>query len=176
MALNDYHILSRWRVPGNVEDVFAILSNPADYPRWWSDVFLEVEVSPVAPVATIRSQGRLPYQLHWQARAVEAGPPYGFTVEVTGDFSGRGVWQFEPDGEHVNITFDWAITARKPLLRYLAFLLRPAFVASHAWAMRRGEEGLRQELARRERQRRHALTRPRSAPPREAVPAGRSGN
>jgi hypothetical protein len=45
--------------------------------------------------------------------------------------------------------YDWRIRAEKPLLKRLSFLLRPLFEANHRWAMARGEESLKLELARR---------------------------
>ena len=45
--------------------------------------------------------------------------------------------------------YDWKIRADKPLLRRLSFALKPIFSANHHWAMRKGEESLRLELARR---------------------------
>jgi hypothetical protein len=35
---------------------------------------------------------------------------------ATGDFVGRGIWTFEPDGEYVRIAYDWKIEAEKPLV------------------------------------------------------------
>lgn len=49
----------------------------------------------------------------------------------------------------MNIVYDWRIRAAKPLLRYLSFLLKPVFSVNHRWAMARGEESLKAELARR---------------------------
>jgi hypothetical protein len=46
-------------------------------------------------------------------------------------------------------TKGWRISADKPLLKYLSFLMKPLFSANHVWAMARGEESLRLELARR---------------------------
>jgi hypothetical protein len=65
-----------------------------------------------------------------------------------GDFVGRGIWTFEPDNDHVNITYDWKIHAEKPLLKRLSFLLKPIFSQNHLWAMRKGEESLQIELRR----------------------------
>ena len=48
-----------------------------------------------------------------------------------------------------SITYDWRVSASKPLLRRLTWLLRPVFSANHRWAMARGEESLRLELRRR---------------------------
>ena len=47
------------------------------------------------------------------------------------------------------IIYDWRITAEKPLLRLFSPILKPIFGANHRWAMARGEESLRIELARR---------------------------
>lgn len=49
----------------------------------------------------------------------------------------------------MSITYDWRIRADKPLLRYLSFAMRPIFAANHRWAMAKGEESLRLELAQR---------------------------
>jgi hypothetical protein len=49
----------------------------------------------------------------------------------------------------VVITYDWRVSATKPLLRRLSWLLRPAFAANHRWAMARGEESLALEMRRR---------------------------
>ena len=49
----------------------------------------------------------------------------------------------------VDLTFDWKIRGDKLLLRYLSFLLKPIFAANHRWAMAKGEESLKLELARR---------------------------
>ena len=68
---------------------------------------------------------------------------------ASGDFDGRGVWTFEQDGAFVDITYDWRLSAEKPLLRNLSFLLKPLFEANHRWAMAQGEESLKLELARR---------------------------
>jgi hypothetical protein len=87
--------------------------------------------------------------LRWQFRVTESRSPYGFTIEALGDFVGRGIWTFAQDGDQVDVTYDWKIRAEKPLLRRLTFLLRPIFEANHRWAMARGEESLRLELARR---------------------------
>ena len=73
----------------------------------------------------------------------------GFALSADGDLQGSGRWTFVQDGPEVVITYDWRISATKPLLRRLGWLLRPAFAANHRWAMARGEESLKLELRRR---------------------------
>ena len=159
MAINDYHFITHWRVVGTVEEVSDIIGNAADLTRWWPSVYLRVqELEPgdardVGKVVSLYTKGWLPYTLRWQFRVTESRRPYGFTIEAGGDFKGRGIWTFEPDGPWVNITYDWRIRADKPLLHTLSSLLKPIFSANHRWAMAKGEESLRLELARR-----HAVT------------------
>ena len=155
MAGNDYHFVTRWQVEGTPEEVSQILEDAADLVRWWPSVYLEVEVLEpgdernIGKLVRLLTKGWLPYTLRWQFRIVESRSPFGFTLQALGDFEGRGVWTFEPDGTRVNITYDWKIGTRKPLLNALSFLLKPVFAANHRWAMARGLESLKLELARR---------------------------
>ena len=148
-ASNEYHFVTHWRVESTVEEVWQVLNNAPDLARWWPSVYLKVtQKAPGDPVELL-TKGRLPYTLHWFFRVTDSRPPYGFSIEAWGDFEGRGTWRFEQDGRFVNITYDWRIRAEKPLLRYLSFLMKPVFSANHRWAMTRGEESLKAELARR---------------------------
>ena len=95
------------------------------------------------------TRGWLPYKLRWESCCTESEPPRRLAITASGDFNGVGVWTLEQDGGFVNATFDWRLTADKPLLRYLSFLFKPIFAANHRWAMARGEESLKRELVRR---------------------------
>jgi hypothetical protein len=155
MSANDYHFVTHWRVPGTVEQVSDILGDPTDLVRWWPSVYLAVkEIEPagsngVGAVVALYTKGWLPYTLRWQFRITESRRPHGFSLEAWGDFNGTGVWSFAQERSFVNITYDWKIRADKPLLRYFSFLMKPIFSANHRWAMARGEESLKAELARR---------------------------
>ena len=70
-------------------------------------------------------------------------------MEATGDLEGLGIWSFEQDGQFVNVTYDWTIRANKAVIRHLSFLLKPIFRSNHNWTMKRGEESLKLEMARR---------------------------
>jgi hypothetical protein len=167
MASNAYHFITHWRVESTVKEVSEIIGDASDLVRWWPSVYLDAQVLEpgdergLGRVVSLHTKGWLPYTLRWTSRATDIRQD-GFTLEASGDFDGRGIWTFEQDGSWVNITFDWKINAEKPLLRYFSFLMKPIFSANHRWAMARGEESLRLELARR-----HAAT----AEERTRVPA-----
>ncbi len=160
MAANDYQFLTHWRVAGTAAEVYDVLIQGVEFVRWWPEVYLRVdETDPgrehgQGKAADLLTKGKLPYKLRWSMRIVETNYPRGFTLDATGDFVGRGVWRFEQSGDEVDIAYDWRLRAEKPLLRWLSALLKPVFEANHRWAMAKGEEGLRRELARR---RRHAV-------------------
>src|SRR5262245_51018389 len=155
MANNEYHLVTDWRVEGTVKEVSTILSDAASLPRWWPSVYFTVNVlkpgreDGTQKVVKLHTRGWLPYTLDWTLRVTESRPPYGFSLEAEGDLNGRGVWSFVQDGSHVLIHYDWRIRADKVLLQTLSFAFKPIFAANHRWAMKRGEESLQLELARR---------------------------
>jgi hypothetical protein len=154
VASNDYHFITHWRVQGALKEVSDIIGDARELTRWWPSVYLDVRVLEpgdehgLGKVVSLYTKGWLPYTLRWDFR-VTAVRQDGFTLVASGDFDGRGIWTFEQDGPWVNITYDWRISAEKPLLRYFSVLVKPIFSANHRWAMARGEESLRLELARR---------------------------
>lgn len=159
MASNDYHFITHWRMKSTCEEITEILGNGPDLVRWWPSVYLRVDI--LKPGAAdglgrevdLYTKGWLPYTLRWQFRVTEIRSPHGLTLEATGDFVGRGIWNFQQDGDYVNITYDWKVQAGKALLRNLSWLLKPIFSANHHWAMQMGEISLQREL-----DRRHART------------------
>jgi hypothetical protein len=167
MARNDYHFISKWKVEGTCGEVADILGDTLSLTRWWPSVYLDVqELEPpdsrgVGRRVALITKGWLPYTLRWEFQVVESRYPHGFTIAASGDFDGRGAWVFEQTGPFVEITYDWRLSAEKPLLKSLSFALKPLFEANHRWAMARGEESLKLELLRR---------RATSPPDREAVP------
>ena len=152
---NQYALLTRWRVEGTCGEIADVLDDPLALPRWWPSVYLQVEeLSPpdargLGRRVRLHTKGWLPYTLTWTSELTESRYPYGFALVAGGDLDGRGVWTFAQDGVHVDITYDWRLSAKKPLLRALSFLLKPIFEANHRWAMAQGEESLKLELARR---------------------------
>jgi hypothetical protein len=151
----DYEFRTVWRVAGTLGEVQAVLGDGAALARWWPAVYLDVrtlqEGGPdgLGSVLDLHTKGWLPYTLRWTLRITEPITDEGFALTATGDLTGTGRWTFEQDGPEVVITYDWQVSADKPLLRRLTWLLRPVFAANHRWAMARGEESLRLELRRR---------------------------
>ena len=154
MASNDYQFVTYWHVPGTVAQVTEVLRDGPGLARWWPSVYLDVKlVEPGEPngigtVMDMFTKGWLPYTLRWRLRIYEVHPN-GFSLEATGDLVGRGIWTMIQDGAEVLIIYDWKIRAEKPLLGRLSFVVKPVLEANHRWAMAKGEQSLKLELARR---------------------------
>ena len=155
MGTNEYHLVSHWRVEGSVQELSDVIEDVDTLVDWWPAVYLEAGVIEpgddrgVGKVVDVVTKGWLPYTIRWRLRVTESRKPYGFTIAASGGFEGEGVWTFEQDADEVDVRFDWRIRADKPLLRYLSPVLKPIFAANHHWAMARGQDSLRLELARR---------------------------
>ncbi|MGN6673167.1 MAG: SRPBCC family protein, partial [Thermomicrobiales bacterium] len=129
--------------------------DPTALVDWWPSVYLDVRVLEpgdergVGRVVDLYTKGWLPYTLRWQFTVTKSRHPHGFTLVARGDFDGRGIWTITDRDGGSDITYDWQIRADKPLLKYGSFVFKPIFAANHRWAMAKGEESLRLELARR---------------------------
>lgn len=184
MPANEYAFHTHWLVEGTVKEVADILADAEALKRWWPSVYLDArQVMPgddrgVGKEVELYTKGWLPYTLRWRFRVTESNYPHGFTLHATGDFVGTGVWTLTQEGEWVNVEYDWRIRAEKPLLRLLSPLLKPIFSFNHRWAMERGEESLRLELARRRAtspEERAAIAPPPTAPPTAPLVVGVTG-
>ncbi|NOT36607.1 MAG: polyketide cyclase [Saprospiraceae bacterium] len=153
--MSNYHFITHWQMDATCEEVYRTLEKVEDLPRWWPSVYLDVKVlekgqaGGVGKLVDLYTKGWLPYKLRWQFKVIETDFPKGFTLTVTGDFNGIGVWTFRPaENGKCDVIYDWRISAEKPLLKKMSWLLRPIFSANHEWAMRQGMESLRLELLR----------------------------
>jgi uncharacterized protein YndB with AHSA1/START domain len=155
MPANQYHFQTTWRVEAPPEILYNILKDGQSYPRWWPDVYLAARLvrsgraDRIGDRLEFLTKGWLPYRLRWTAETGRLAPPETIEISATGDFIGSGTWHLEPEGKVTRITFDWRISAEKPLLRLLSPLLKLLFRWNHHWAMSTGLPRLRTEATQR---------------------------
>jgi hypothetical protein len=162
MASNEYHFITTWHIAATPEEISEVLGDAPDLARWWPSVYLTVAETTagdergVGKVVDLWTKGFLPYTLRWRFTVTESDPPTGFKIEAKGDFVGRGIWSLrqevapgDPGGPLTTVSYDWLVIAEKGILKTLSSVMRPIFKANHHWAMARGEESLKLELARR---------------------------
>lgn len=150
-----YELTTVWLVPGRIEDVFEVLTDGPNMVRWWPEAYHRVlELEPgdergIGRKIEIVTRGRLPYELTWQMVITEIDPPTRIKLRASGELAGIGEWTLRQLGGNVELTYVWRVGAEKRWMQALEGLLKPVFAWNHQWVMKRGEEGLRQELARR---------------------------
>ncbi len=155
MPNNQYAFVTEWRVEAPRELVYEILKEGKEYPDWWPEVYLGATYyssgnpNSVGDRVDFHTRGRLPYELHWTAEVLRHDRPHTIEIAATGDFVGNGKWTLSESMNGTDIRFDWVISAEKPVIRLLSPLLKPLFRWNHEWAMARGYERLRDEIARR---------------------------
>lgn len=151
----DYHFITTWRVRATCEEIYQLLEDVDSLAEWWPSVYLDVKVRDkgqaggIGKLVSLYTKGWLPYTLRWDFRVTAVDFPNGFALRASGDFVGEGVWRFQQEGDTCIVTYDWRISAEKPILRKLTWLLRSVFSANHEWAMRKGLESIELELRRR---------------------------
>ena len=163
MGFSQYHFVTRWRLHGTPEEIFALLTRPEEFPRWWGAVYLEAtevqsgDTNGVGRSFHFKTKGWLPYRFRWDSIVTEVVHPQRLVMRSTGDLPGRESWTLDGDSHFTDILFDWEVAAAKPLLRYLSVFLKPIFKANHRWAMKQGRIAMELELKRRREQTVHAV-------------------
>ncbi|UVK45782.1 SRPBCC family protein [Mesorhizobium sp. AR07] len=153
MPSNVFRFDESWHIPeGTPQEVWEVLSDAELLPLWWGDVYKDVVPLDGKGKATIgsraraRARGALPYELNFIIEAAELEPGRLVVVKTLGDFDGLWRAELSPFGTGTHVQLTWQVTVLRPILKFLAPLLRPAFAWNHRWTTPRGEAGLRRYL------------------------------
>ncbi|WP_027052175.1 SRPBCC family protein [Mesorhizobium erdmanii] len=153
MPSNVFRFDESWQIPeGTPRQVWDVIADAELLPLWWGDVYKEVVPldrkgkASVGSRARARARGALPYELNFIIEAAELDPGRLVVVKTFGDFDGLWRAELSPSGTGTHVQLTWQVTVERPILKFLAPLLRPAFAWNHRWTTPRGEAGLRRYL------------------------------
>lgn len=159
MFRNQFSLETVWQLDCTLAEVRGLfedlLREPGKLPQLWPHAFLECRVlepgdaRALNRVMRLQTRGFLPYRLRWQVRLCEIRDLERYAFETAGDLSGRAVFTVAETPRGVTIALDWRLTVRKPLLRSVAWLLKPLLACNHRWAMARGRETVQSAIHRR---------------------------
>jgi hypothetical protein len=154
MPSNVFRFDERWVLPdAKVSEVYHVLAHGELLPKWWKGVYLEAvpmqegNEPKVGNKFRARARGALPYELNFILEAVTLVPNKQVAVRTVGDFEGLWTATLFQENNNVRVDIVWQVTVLRPILKFLAPLLRPAFAWNHRWTTPRGEKGLREYLA-----------------------------
>lgn len=152
MTATAFALTSCWHLDAPVERVWAALSEPAAWPRWWPYVRRVQTLRAGGPdglgaVRRIEWATRLPYAIVIDVESIESRPHERLRARASGQLVGEGAWHLQPEAGGTRVVYEWRVDVAARWMRALAPLLRPVFRWNHAGVMRAGEAGLRRHLA-----------------------------
>ncbi|CAN5149641.1 SRPBCC family protein [soil metagenome] len=141
MKLNHYQFHSAWFIDADPGELFDALNDVMSYPLWWPEIKEVVELGDEHHMIVARSL--LPYSLRFESRPGAVDRATG-TLEtiMTGDLEGYSRWRLASDGDGTSVIFEESVDANKKLLRRLALIGRPFFIANHSLMMHRARRGM----------------------------------
>src|ERR1043165_7860637 len=107
MPANLYHFEDHWFIPKPIDEVYAVLDKPLEYPKWWHDVYLSAEKVGESRVAVV-AKGRLPYKLRFTIETVKRVKPTLIEFKASGDFrTDASRWILKERGGQTEVILDW---------------------------------------------------------------------
>ncbi len=151
MPSTHFDLASQWRIHAPVDRVWAALTDPASWPRWWPYVHAVRTVREggrdgLGAVRRIDWSTRLPYRIVIVVESVEALRHQRLRVRSRGQLEGEGLWLLRAEPGFTDVTCVWRVKLQRRWMRWLAPLLAPVFRWNHDSVMRAGEAGLRRLL------------------------------
>lgn len=148
-----FEINSCWDIDVNISELDFVIDEPRLITNWWAAVFLKVEIlggsyySDEGLKVRLWTKGLMPHSFKFLARVFHDKTKNQVMVKTDGDFNGIGTISISPIGRNQSqIHINWRTCVNNHYLYPLMMLVKPIFIANHKWAMRRGEQGIKQEL------------------------------
>lgn len=151
MSATHFDLVSHWRIRAPVDRVWAALTEPTHWPRWWPYVqrvrkLRDGGADGVGTVWRIDWSTRLPYGIVIEVEDVESVRHQRLRGRSRGQLEGEGLWLLRADEGFTDVTYVWRVNLTQRWMLWLAPLLTPVFRWNHDGVMRAGEAGLRSYL------------------------------
>ena len=145
VSLNRYRFRNVWHVHACPADVYAVLSDIANYPRWWPEVRKATKIDDES--GELRCRSFLPFDLVVQVKHSIRNQQAGLLrATLSGDLEGYASWEIIGRDGGTDLVFDQEVVVNKALLRRLVLIAKPFFRGNHDVMMRGGLKGLKQVL------------------------------
>ncbi len=147
MNLRHYIFRNEWDIDAKPDDVFVVLENVPDYPKWFP-LIKEVKQLERPGKFWYRSRSILPYDLTIVSEQRIVDPEKRvLEASLEGEMIGYSRWTITPRGKYSTVEYFQEVDTNKALLDRLAPIAKPLFKLNHAYAMRLGKRGLQTYMA-----------------------------
>lgn len=149
--MEEYRLLSIWRIEAPLEEVYSAILDSLHWPEWWSDV-QKVEQTAAGGADGIDNvrryfwKGQLPYRMVVEVRTTRIEYLVAIEGAAQGDFEGIGRWRFSREGAISVVRYEWHVRSNRWWMNLIAPLARSMFIRNHALVMGQGGEGLARRL------------------------------
>lgn len=151
-----FHFVSIWKIQASQEKVWNAIIQADEWPLWWSSVKKNEiihkprEVGGIGGKVSSRLKGYLPYTISFVTEVTHINKYNVIEVVAAGDVCGVGRWELHNENNKTRVRYTWDVRLQKPLLTFLSPFLYPLLVHNHNFVMKRGEEGLKKLLEKKE--------------------------
>jgi len=146
-AVEEYRLLTIWRIEAPLEKVYAAIQNSLHWPEWWPNVRTVKQLAAgdaegVNSVWCYAWQGKLPYQVVFEVCATRVEKMVAIEGAARGDLDGIGRWNFTREGAVSIVRCEWHVRSTLWWMNLLAPIARSIFIRNHARIMAQGGVGL----------------------------------
>ena len=127
--------------------VWAVLSRPQDYPRWWTwlrSVDADSDGLTEGTTARCLIRAPVPFTLRLELHVDRVVPGRSVEVSAGGDLVGTGALELAPHPTGTEARLVWDLEAHQRLLRAAGLLSRPLLQWGQDWVVRTGARQFRQ--------------------------------
>lgn len=145
-----YEFLTTWCLDAPIDEVFEVLHDSAEFPRWWKGVQSVEVLEPgdpdgVGELSRYSWRSVLPYTLVFDSRVTRVQRPHLIEGEATGELEGTGTWRLF-EGQGTAVVYDWRVRTTQAWMNFFGPMARPAFSWNHDRVMRQGGYGIAERL------------------------------
>lgn len=166
MAARIYNLSSSWTFPNTKQEVWDVIADTdMSWPDWWPGCTSTkpLERTAHAPdasdaeilaatTAALNFKASLGYTLKVSYHPTHVDSPNEIVFDADGDLHGDGrVTLTSVSNGGTQMTIEWRVRPTSRWMSFLSPVAAPAFTYAHRVLMHRGEEGLKQHLARQDR-------------------------
>ena len=146
-----YALTTEWVLDAPAEAIYATLTTPETWPRWWryvEDVTLvrKGDAEGIGAVHRYTWSSRLPYRVSFDMETTALARPSCIEAVARGDLTGTGRWDLATEDCNARVRYTWRVTTGKRWMNALAPVLAPVFAWNHDQVMAEGGRGIARHL------------------------------
>ena len=145
--VTQYHLTTRWKLAAPVGAVWAELSRPEAWPKWWRGVLAVRLLEPgdgigLGAYRRITWRGMFASRVTFNLRTVKVEPRALIESVADGELTGVGRWQFTRAGIGTDVQHDWIVNVHLPGIAVIGPVTGLLFKWNHRALMEAGRRGL----------------------------------